>query len=195
MTVYVDRAEHPAHGRWWAHLVSDHSLAELHDFAARLEVPRRAFEGDHYDVPAELLPQAVALGAHPVDTRRVLRVLRESGLRTPKRRGEKVLASSEGPDRRTDLVRCARVPESVVGHVVLHAAGARRVAQAPDQAGARVLGFRRHWVRAEGARRVEHEVVWTLLPPGAGTGTGTRTGDADGAHQDPEVWWAPLVEP
>ena len=41
MSVLVDAARWPAHGRLWAHLVSDSSLAELHAFAAALGVPFR----------------------------------------------------------------------------------------------------------------------------------------------------------
>ena len=36
------------------HLVSDASLDELHEFAAAHDIPRRGFQGDHYDVPEEL---------------------------------------------------------------------------------------------------------------------------------------------
>ena len=53
MTVLVDPAMWPGHGRLWCHLVSDESYAELHDFAERVGLPRRAFDRDHYDVPAE----------------------------------------------------------------------------------------------------------------------------------------------
>ncbi|MGO4222333.1 DUF4031 domain-containing protein [Lysobacter sp. TAF61] len=66
MTVYVDDAVHLWRGRRWAHLMAD-TLDELHAMAARLEIPRRAFQdktsGAHYDVPAELRERAIALGA------------------------------------------------------------------------------------------------------------------------------------
>ena len=55
MTVYIDPPTWPGHGRMWSHLVSDVSYAELHAFAAALDVPRRAFERDHYDLPEELI--------------------------------------------------------------------------------------------------------------------------------------------
>ncbi|MDZ4045254.1 MAG: DUF4031 domain-containing protein, partial [Rhodoglobus sp.] len=42
MTVLVDSPLWPAHGRLWAHLVSDESLDELHDFARAHDVPARA---------------------------------------------------------------------------------------------------------------------------------------------------------
>lgn len=50
MTILVDPAMWPWRGRLWAHLVSDSSHEELHAFAARLDIPRQVFQGDHYDV-------------------------------------------------------------------------------------------------------------------------------------------------
>jgi hypothetical protein len=81
MTVLVDEAVWPAHGRLWAHLVSDADYAELHDFAARAGIPQRAFDNDHYDVPQERLAELVALGAEPVTGRELLRRLQAAGLR------------------------------------------------------------------------------------------------------------------
>ena len=81
MTVLVDAAVWTWHGRKWAHLVSDTSYDELHEFAARLGIPRRAFQGDHYDVPTEYREQAIHLGAEPVDSRVLVRRLRAAGLR------------------------------------------------------------------------------------------------------------------
>ncbi len=75
----------PRHGTVWGHLVSDASLAELHDFAADAGIPRRAFDLDHYDVPAERYDELVALGASLVDSRELVRRLRASGLRVPAR--------------------------------------------------------------------------------------------------------------
>ncbi|MBB1087086.1 DUF4031 domain-containing protein [Lysobacter sp. SG-8] len=69
MTVYVDDAVNLWRGRRWAHLMAD-TLDELHDFAAKLGIPRHAFQdktsGAHYDVPADLREQALRLGAMPV---------------------------------------------------------------------------------------------------------------------------------
>ncbi len=81
--ILVDEAVWPWRGRRWAHLVSDTSLEELHAFAARLGIPRRAFQGDHYDVPTEVRARAVALGATPVEGRELVRRLRAAGLRRP----------------------------------------------------------------------------------------------------------------
>lgn len=81
MTILVDRAVWAWRGRRWAHLVSDASYDELHAFAGRLGIPRRAFQGDHYDVPAEYRDAAIELGAEAVDSRELVRRLRASGLR------------------------------------------------------------------------------------------------------------------
>ena len=81
MTILVDPAIWPFRGRLWAHLVSDESYDELHAFAERLGMPRRAFQGDHYDVPAELRELAIELGASAVTGRELITRLRASGLR------------------------------------------------------------------------------------------------------------------
>jgi hypothetical protein len=85
VTVYIDLPIWPGHGRLWSHLVSDTSYAELHEFAAQLGIPRRAFERDHYDVIAERYAGAVAAGARPVSTREIVLRLHASGLRLRKR--------------------------------------------------------------------------------------------------------------
>ena len=84
--ILVDPAVWPWRGRQWAHLVSDQSYDELHEFAERLGIPRRAFQGDHYDIPAELRDAALALGAAPVSAREVVKRLQQSGLRRRKTR-------------------------------------------------------------------------------------------------------------
>ncbi len=87
MAILVDDARWHWRGRVWAHLVSDSSYDELHAFAAELGIPRRAFQGDHYDVPAEYREAAIARGAFAVDSRHLVRRLRASGLRlTPAER-------------------------------------------------------------------------------------------------------------
>ncbi len=85
MPVYIDPPLWPAHGTHFSHLVSDSSYEELHAFAHRLGVPRRAFDRDHYDVRGSLYDQAVAAGARPVQGRELTRVLLRSGLRVPAR--------------------------------------------------------------------------------------------------------------
>ena len=69
MTVYVDDAVTLWRGQRWAHLMAD-TLVELHAFAQALGLRRDSFQdkrsGAHYDVPAALRAQALALGAVPI---------------------------------------------------------------------------------------------------------------------------------
>lgn len=77
----VDECRWPWRGRLWCHLVSDESYEELHEFVENLGVPRRAFQGDHYDLDEVRRAAAIALGAEPVPSRELLRRLRAAGLR------------------------------------------------------------------------------------------------------------------
>ena len=43
-----------------------------------------AFQGDHYDLPADMRDAAIALGAQPVSGRELITRLRASGLRQRK---------------------------------------------------------------------------------------------------------------
>lgn len=81
MAVLIDEPIWPFRGRLWCHLVSDTSYDELHLVAERLGIPRRAFQGDHYDVPADMRDEAIAQGAQPVTGRELITRLRASGLR------------------------------------------------------------------------------------------------------------------
>lgn len=81
MTVLIDQAIWPAHNTVWAHLVSDSSLEELHDFAESQGIPRRGFDRDHYDVPLARWQQLVDAGAVPVSVRELVQRLKASGLR------------------------------------------------------------------------------------------------------------------
>lgn len=83
--ILIDQPIWPAHDTLWAHLVSDSSLAELHAFAAAAGIPRRGFDGDHYDVPAQKYDELVAQGAKPVGVRELVERLRDSGLRITQR--------------------------------------------------------------------------------------------------------------
>lgn len=126
MTIWIDPPAWPAHGRLWSHLVSDRSYAELHDFADAQGVPRRAFEGDHYDVPDDLYAQLVAAGARPVGAHDLVRILRGSGLRIQKRTRERVVESwSEPawlpPGSRVDVI-ASRQTTPPVGTVVVRLA-------------------------------------------------------------------------
>ena len=86
MAVLIDPPVWPWRGRKWSHLVSDRDYDELHAFVDReLGIPRRAFQGDHYDVPEDLHEVAVAAGAEPVSCRELLSRLRAAGLRKHRR--------------------------------------------------------------------------------------------------------------
>jgi hypothetical protein len=81
MALLVDECRWWFRGRQWCHLVSDESLAELHAFAGALGIPRRAFQGDHYDLHEELRIDAVSFGAEEVSSRELVMRLRTAGLR------------------------------------------------------------------------------------------------------------------
>lgn len=81
MAILIDDPMWPAHGRLWAHLVSDAGIAELHAFASANDIPRRGFDLDHYDVPEDAHARLVAAGAQHVGARELVRRLRASGLR------------------------------------------------------------------------------------------------------------------
>lgn len=85
MTVLIDQPIWPAHDTLWAHIVSDTSLDELHSFAASAGIPKRGFDLDHYDVPARMWGELVALGAEPVRIREFVQRLEASGLRVHQR--------------------------------------------------------------------------------------------------------------
>ena len=94
MTVYVDgclpypHLERRTGHLQWCHLLAD-SREELHDFAARLDVPRRAFQEHHirwhYDLPDVLRARAIALGARAVDRRTIGLMLRARRFEMPTR--------------------------------------------------------------------------------------------------------------
>lgn len=86
MAIFIDPPQWPGHGRLWSHLVSDASFDELHRFAAEIGVPRKAFDRDHYDLPAEHYADAVHAGAKEVGSKELVRRLTEAGLRRPKHR-------------------------------------------------------------------------------------------------------------
>lgn len=81
MAILIDQPRWPAHGTHFAHLASDASLAELHAFAAANHLTCRAFDHDHYDVPAERVEALVAAGAVPTESRELAARLDAAGLR------------------------------------------------------------------------------------------------------------------
>jgi len=97
--ILVDRPIWTAHGRHFAHLVSDASIEELHGFAARLGLPDRAFHRDHYDLPDVWWDRAVAAGAEPVDPRELVRRLKAAGLRRRRRPPDPTDRSGAPPSR------------------------------------------------------------------------------------------------
>lgn len=105
MTILIDEARWWHRGRRWCHLVSDESLDELHRFADTNGIPRRGFQGDHYDVPEEYRSALIDAGATVVESRVLLRRLKAAGLRlspTERRAAAAVAAgtlTSEAPRR------------------------------------------------------------------------------------------------
>ena len=93
----MDEARWWHRGRRWCHRVSDDSLDELHEFADAVGIPRRGFQGDHYDVPEEYRDQLVAAGATLVESRELLRRLKAAGLRlSPHQRRAAAVAATGG---------------------------------------------------------------------------------------------------
>ena len=66
-------------------MISDQSYEELHIFAARIGIPRRGFERDHYDVISERYALALAAGAQPARSREIVTLLTAAGLRRRRR--------------------------------------------------------------------------------------------------------------
>lgn len=81
MAIYVDKPLWTFRGVRHAHMVSDESYEELHLFASKIGFPRRAFQGDHYDIPEYLIEEAIATGAISVSPRELLDRLKGAGLR------------------------------------------------------------------------------------------------------------------
>lgn len=125
MTIWIDPPMWPAHDRLWSHVISDTSLAELHEFARGVGIPERSFEGDHYDVPAERHADLLAAGATLTGATDLARRLRASGLRFRKRKGERPLArvtdglSAVGGSHVLDVVASPHEPPSNSGAAVV----------------------------------------------------------------------------
>lgn len=82
MALLIDTPRWRWRGRLWAHLISDESLDELHDAAELLGLRYLSFGCDHYDVPETIWTEACGR-AELVDSRQIVRTLRQSGLRVP----------------------------------------------------------------------------------------------------------------
>lgn len=81
MTVHADTPRWPRHGMLWGHLISDTSLEELHEVAARAGLPPRSFDLDHYDWPTGAKSALERAGVHFVSDGELTRLLIASGLR------------------------------------------------------------------------------------------------------------------
>jgi hypothetical protein len=88
VAILVDQALWHLRGERWCHLVSDESFDELHAFVdgLGLGIPRRAFHGDHYDVPSEWYDEVLSRGVEPVSSRELVERLVAAGLRRRKPR-------------------------------------------------------------------------------------------------------------
>lgn len=87
MAILIDEPRWWYEGRKWCHLVSDVSYDELFEFTDAIDIPRRAFQGDHFDIPEEYREAMIAAGAVVVESRELVRRLRGAGLRlSPKER-------------------------------------------------------------------------------------------------------------
>lgn len=83
MSIFIDPPAWAAHGTVFSHLISNSSVDELHSFAARVGVSKRAFDIDHYDIPRHHYRELVNAGAQPVSGSELTRILIASGLRVP----------------------------------------------------------------------------------------------------------------
>ena len=81
MAILIDQARWWHRDEKWCHLVSDTSYDELHEFAQGVGIPRRGFQGDHYDIPERYRQAMIEAGATEVDSRDLVRRLRAAGLR------------------------------------------------------------------------------------------------------------------
>jgi len=81
MAILIDTAMWPWRDWLWCHMISDTSVDELKNFAEKLGIPERGFQGDHFDIPEHMRDVAIAHGATVVTTREILRALYAAGLR------------------------------------------------------------------------------------------------------------------
>lgn len=102
MTILIDEARWWHRGRRWCHLVSDSSLVELHAFADATGIPRRGFQGDHYDIPEDYRDEMIEAGAVVVESRELLRRLKGAGLRLSPAERRRVTSAVAHPDGRAD---------------------------------------------------------------------------------------------
>jgi len=83
MAILIDNAIWPWRDWLWCHMISDTSVDELKTFAAKLGIPDRGFQGDHFDLPEHMREIAITHGAIEVTSREILRALYAAGIRKP----------------------------------------------------------------------------------------------------------------
>lgn len=119
MSVWADTPRWERHGHVWGHLISDASLAELHETARRAELPPRSFDLDHYDWPEAARPALIAAGVRFVGNAELTRILIASGLRIPAR--DRAAARRERTERAARELGLPRAPRDLIsgplGHV------------------------------------------------------------------------------
>ncbi len=79
MSVYVDPALWKWRGKVWCHMLAD-TEEELHVFAKRLGLKREWHQkpgryDNHYDLTASKRETAIAMGAIPIDRKRLVQIL------------------------------------------------------------------------------------------------------------------------
>lgn len=142
MTVFADTPRWPAHGTLWGHLISDASLEELHEVAARAGLPPRSFDLDHYDWPSSARPALAGVGVRFVGDRELTRLLLGSGLRV--KLLDRPAARARRSAEHAAALGLAPVPRDLVvglrGHVdpLPDAAGAFRLTRDAPQAAAQI---------------------------------------------------------
>lgn len=90
MVVYVDDMRAPYGRMVLCHMVAD-SDDELHGMADAIGLPRKWFQGDHYDVCREKRALAVSLGAREITQREAGRMV------AARRRARRSAAREGGP--------------------------------------------------------------------------------------------------
>ena len=99
MAILIDEPRWWFQGRKWCHMVSDVSYDELFEFTDALDIPRRAFQGDHFDIPEEYRSDMIAAGAVVVESRELVKRLRGAGLRLSPAERRARTATMDAPDR------------------------------------------------------------------------------------------------
>jgi hypothetical protein len=81
MAILIDTAIWPWRDWLWCHMISDTSVSELKEFAQKMGIPERGFQGDHFDLPEHMRTIAIQHGAREVSSREILQALYAAGLR------------------------------------------------------------------------------------------------------------------